>query len=94
MLPFFITFFITAVILLGCSWVFSRKRSPMRYIIPMIVVFISAVLIIISFIVGEWEGMGLGLHGFAIFIGAAFSLIVTAFISSAKDLKKSLKVRR
>lgn len=90
MLPFFITFIITAVILLGFSWFFSRKNSPMRYVLPVIIVLISAVLILISFVIDEWEGMGLGLYGFAMFIGAAFSLIVTAFISSAKDLKKSL----
>jgi len=90
MLPFIIAFTITAIILLGFSWFFSRKRSPMRYILPMIVALISVVLIFLSFVIGEWEGMGLGLFGFAIFIGAAFALIVTAFISSAKDLKKSL----
>jgi asparagine N-glycosylation enzyme membrane subunit Stt3 len=90
MIPFFITFIITSIILLGFSWFFSRKRSPMRYILPMIVVVSSAILIFTSFVIGEWEGMGLGLYGFAMFIGAAFSLIVTAFISSAKDLKKSL----
>jgi hypothetical protein len=90
MLPFFITFIITAIVLLGTSWYFSRKRSPMRYILPIIVVLISITLIFISFIIGEWEGMGIGLYGFALFVGAAFSLIVTAFISSAKDLRKSL----
>jgi len=90
MLPFIITFIITTVTLLGFSWFFSRKKSPMRYILPMIVVLISTTLIFLSFIIGEWEGMGIGLFGFSIFIGAAFSLIVTAFISSAKDLKKSL----
>ncbi|GAB3797453.1 YesK family protein [Virgibacillus kimchii] len=90
MLPFFITFIITTVILLAFSWFFSRKKSSMRYMLPMIIVLISAVLIFISFVIGEREGMGLGLYGFAIFIGAAFSLIVTAFVSSARDLKKSL----
>ncbi|MFA1820930.1 YesK family protein [Virgibacillus oceani] len=90
MLPFFITFIITTVILLGFSWFFSRKKSPMRYILPMIVVLISTALIFLSFVIGDWEGMGMGVFGFSIFIGAAFSLIVTAFISSAKDLKKSL----
>ncbi|WP_164214480.1 YesK family protein [Virgibacillus sp. YIM 98842] len=91
MLPFIIVSIITAIVLLGFNWFFSRKRSPMRYILPMIVVLISIALIFISFVIGEWEGMGIGLYGFAIFIGAALSLIITAFISSAKDLKKSLR---
>ncbi|PAV29672.1 hypothetical protein CIL05_09875 [Virgibacillus profundi] len=88
---FLIISIITAILLLGISFVFSKKKSSMRYIIPLIVTLISVLLIIISFFVSDWTGMGIGLYGFAIFIGSAFALIITAFVTSARDLKKNIR---
>ncbi|OZU87526.1 hypothetical protein CIL03_15650 [Virgibacillus indicus] len=90
MINFFIFSIITVILLLGISLFFSKKKSPLRYIIPLTVTLISILFITISFFVGDWTGMGMGLYGFAVFIGSALALILTAFVTSAGDLKNRI----
>lgn len=90
MINFFIVSIITAILLLGISLLFSKRKSPMRYIIPLAATLISILFIAISFLAGDWTGLGLGLYGFAVFIGSALALILTAFVTTAGELKKRL----
>ncbi|MEC5425705.1 YesK family protein [Virgibacillus sp. C22-A2] len=82
---------ITSVLLIGISWVYHRKKSPLKFIIPLTFLLISIAAIILSFFAGEWTGLGLGMLAFAVFIGSAIALIVTAMISSTSELRKLIK---
>jgi len=79
----------TVIILLTTTLYFQSKKSPLQYFIPIGVIILSLVLIGISFIVGAWEGIGLGTIGFTLFIGSAIPFIMTAIIANMKELKKS-----
>lgn len=82
-------FIATAIILLIISLYFQSKKSPLQYFIPIAVIVLSLILITISFIIGAWEGIGLGTIGFALFIGSAIPFLITAFVANMKELKKS-----
>jgi len=79
----------TIIILLTITLYFQSKKSPLQYFIPIAVILISLILIGISFIVGAWEGIGLGAIGFTLFIGSALPFIITAIVANMKELKKS-----
>ncbi|MBU5465974.1 hypothetical protein KQI49_03915 [Virgibacillus sp. MSJ-26] len=79
----------TVIILLTTTLYFQSKKSPLQYFIPIGVIILSLILIGISFIVGAWEGIGLGTIGFTLFIGSAIPFIMTAIIANMKELKKS-----
>ncbi|WP_458738138.1 YesK family protein [Bacillus pumilus] len=49
---------ILVVIILGGSLIFKKKKSPLQYGFPAIFMMVS--IIISSFFVGEWEGLGMG----------------------------------
>ncbi|MBM7715166.1 CHASE2 domain-containing sensor protein [Bacillus thermophilus] len=63
--------------------VFKRKSL----ILPYIVLALSIILLIISFSIGSWEGMGLGVFSLALFMGAFISLIVLTFYEAFKKKK-------
>lgn len=63
--------FIIAIILLSQ---FS-KRLEKKVLFPIAFIFISIVLFFISFIIGGWEGMGMGAISVSLFIASIVSLI-------------------
>ncbi|WP_060681055.1 hypothetical protein [Virgibacillus halodenitrificans] len=85
---FFIIAPLTFILLTSLNWFFGRSKSPLAYLFPISVIFISMILIIIAFLINDLEGIGI--IGFALFIGAAVALLITAIISSSKELKKHL----
>lgn len=91
MTEFITTIVITVALLLAVSIYFLVKKSPLKYIIPMVGLIISLLLIGISFLAGNgWTGIAMGFNGFAIFIGSAISFILIAMITNILELKRSL----
>lgn len=82
-------FIATVIILLTITLYFQSKKSPLQYFIPIGVIVLSLIIIGISFVVGSWEGIGLGAIGFTLFIGSAIPFIITAIVANMKELKKS-----
>lgn len=54
---------------------FLANRLEIKLLFPVAFTFISIGLFIISFIVGEWGGMGLGAVSIAVFIASLIALI-------------------
>lgn len=86
-MEFFLTIGITIFLLFSFSIYFYKKKHLKQFIIPIAGILLSLLLIILSFFIGAWEGMGLGFFGFAIFIGSAVTVITIAIIHNTKDLK-------
>lgn len=84
------TFIVTAIVLFGINLYFQSKSSPLQYFISIGVIVSSLVMIGISFVTGTpLEGVSIGMFGFALFLGAAISFILTAITGNMKDLKKA-----
>ncbi|TQS75402.1 hypothetical protein DX933_06745 [Ornithinibacillus gellani] len=79
---------ITFIILMGISIYFHTKNSPLKYLIPIIFIMLSFIMIGYSFVIGGFEGMGVGAVGFAIFIGAALAFILTDIVVRVKTFKE------
>lgn len=71
--------FMTAIItvsLISISLIFQKNDSKLHYIISPLFIVLSIVLLLISFFVGGWEGIGLGAISFSIMIASVISSIV------------------
>lgn len=71
--------FMTGVItasLLGISLIFRKNNSKLHYIISPLFIMVSVVLLLISFLVGGWEGLGIGAISLSILIASVISSIV------------------
>ncbi|MCD5324389.1 MULTISPECIES: YesK family protein [Pontibacillus] len=71
----FMTGIITAS-LLGISLIFRKNNSKLHYIISPLFIMVSVVLLLISFLVGGWEGLGIGAISLSILIASVISSIV------------------
>lgn len=80
----------TFIILASVSIYFQTKNSPLQYMLSIIGIIIGLLIIGISFLNGNWQGLSLGTIGFAIFLGSAMAFIITAIIANMRDLKKQL----
>lgn len=63
---------------------FKRKRV----LFPSIVFVLSVILFIFSFILGEWEGMGLGAFSVSLLIASFISLALLIIYQAFKTSKK------
>ncbi|MFD1863238.1 YesK family protein [Planococcus chinensis] len=72
---------VTSIILIYISWMFSKKNSSFQYAVPLIVAILSIITIALSFIVGRWSGMGIGVIGLTFLIASIIALVVTSFLS-------------
>ncbi|MFJ5964157.1 YesK family protein [Bacillus sp. NPDC093026] len=72
---------ILAVIILGGSLIFKKKKSPIQYGFPAIFIMVSLILFMISFFVGEWEGMGLSAISVSLLIASVIALMMTSILS-------------
>ncbi|KSU72984.1 YesK family protein [Bacillus altitudinis] len=75
-----LTVFLT-IFILSVSLIFKRKNAPLQYGIPSILIFISMILLLISFFVGKWEGLGLGAISISLLIASVITLIINAILS-------------
>ncbi|MFP7238331.1 YesK family protein [Bacillus altitudinis] len=75
-----LTVFLT-IFILSVSLIFKRKNAPLQYGIPSILIIISIILLLISFFVGSWEGLGLGAISISLLIASVITLIINAILS-------------
>ncbi|MCM3190706.1 hypothetical protein M3596_18415 [Bacillus subtilis] len=64
---------------------FKKKKSPLQYGIPPVLMVLSIILFIVSFIVGKWEGIGIGAIGVSLFVSSVIALIVISILGFLKD---------
>ncbi|WP_168746994.1 YesK family protein [Bacillus mojavensis] len=76
---------IFCVIIVGISLLFKKKKSPLQYGIPSVLMVLSIILFIVSFIVGRWEGIGLGAISVSLFVSSVIALIVISALGFLKD---------
>lgn len=76
---------ITSIILIYISWIFHKKNSPFQYVVPLIVAILSVIAIGLSFIVGRWAGMGMGIIGLSFLVASIIALAITSFLSFRKN---------
>ncbi|MBR7795769.1 hypothetical protein GT022_06875 [Agaribacter marinus] len=80
--------------LLGLTLVFivviviiSLPLKQMKFLVPLIFILFSIILFIISTIVGQWEGMQLGVISASLFIVSPVSLILIFVLQQLKFKK-------
>lgn len=78
MLSLVVLAFISVIIITSLS--FISKDIEKRVLIPIVFGFISTLLFVISFIIGGWEGMGLGAVSVTLFVASIASLIITVLL--------------
>ncbi|ASN07364.1 hypothetical protein CFK40_10550 [Virgibacillus necropolis] len=59
---------------------FISKRIEKRVLFPIAFTFISIVLFFISFIIGRWEGMGMGAVSISLFVASIIALIAIVLL--------------
>ncbi|GGD14583.1 YesK family protein [Pontibacillus salipaludis] len=67
---------IITVILICASLLFKINKSQLQYILSPIFMLLSFVLLLISFLVGRWEGLGIGAISFSVLIASIITSIV------------------
>ncbi|MCA0118940.1 YesK family protein [Bacillus sp. RSS_NA_20] len=70
MSSFWLLTVILTIVILVVSVIFKRKDAPLQYGIPSILIIISIILLLISFFVGSWEGLGLGAISISLLIAS------------------------
>ncbi|QSS98759.1 hypothetical protein IMZ31_11645 [Pontibacillus sp. ALD_SL1] len=67
---------IITIILICASLLFKKNKSQLQYILSPLFMLISFVLLLISFLVGRWEGLGIGALSFSVLIASIITSIV------------------
>ncbi|MDV3451203.1 YesK family protein [Bacillus safensis] len=80
-MPFWLLTTILTVIILGFSLIFKKRKSSLQYGFPSVLMMASIILLIISFFVGEWEGLGMGAMSVSLLIASVISLTIISFLS-------------
>ncbi|UDF16406.1 YesK-like family protein [Bacillus pumilus] len=80
-MSFWILTTILTVIILGISLIFKKKKSSFQYGFPSVLMLVSIILLLISFFVGGWEGLGLGAISISLLIASVIALIITSILS-------------
>ncbi|WP_111292369.1 YesK family protein [Bacillus safensis] len=80
-MPLWLLTTILTIIILGISLVFKKRNSSLQYGFPAVLMIVSIILLIISFFVGRWAGIGLGTISISLFISSVIALIMTSILS-------------
>ncbi|MCM2989345.1 hypothetical protein M3580_08880 [Bacillus safensis] len=80
-MPLWLLTTILTIIILGISLVIKKRNSSLQYGFPAVLMIVSIILLIISFFVGRWEGLGLGTISISLFISSVIALIMTSILS-------------
>ena len=75
---------ILSVVTIGISLIFKKRKSPLQYGIPSVLMMLSIILFIVSFFVGRWEGLGLGAVSISVLISSIITLIVVSILGFLK----------
>lgn len=87
-MSFWILTTILTVIILGISLIFKKKKSSFQYGFPAVLMMVSIILLLISFFVGGWEGLGLGAISISLLIASVIALIITSILSYFSGMKQ------
>ncbi|MGE6629198.1 YesK family protein [Bacillus sp. NPDC077027] len=79
---------ILTIIIIGISLIFQKKNSPLHYGFLAILMMVSIILLIISFFVGKWEGLGLGAISVSLLISSVIAIIITSVSEFFNDKQK------
>ncbi|MDR0123950.1 MULTISPECIES: YesK-like family protein [Bacillus] len=80
---------ILTVIIFGISLIFKKRNSSFQYGFPAALMMVSIILLIISFFVGRWEGLGLGAISVSLLISSVIALIITSISGFFKSEQKN-----
>ncbi|MBO0995865.1 YesK family protein [Bacillus sp. SD088] len=72
-------------ITIGSFLLFKRKRV----LVPIIILLISLALFALSFVIGGWEGMGLGVISLSLLISSFISLVLLMFYEIYRMMKNT-----
>ncbi|MEK5497296.1 YesK family protein [Bacillus sp. FSL M8-0077] len=72
---------ILTIVILGVCFIFKRQNIPLQYGISSILILVSIILLLISFFVGSWEGLGLGAISISLLVASVITLIINAILS-------------
>ncbi|MFB4185412.1 YesK family protein [Bacillus velezensis] len=75
---------ILSVVTIGISLMFKKRKSPLQYGIPSVLMMLSIILLIVSFFVGRWEGLGLGAVSISVLISSIITLIIVSILGFSK----------
>ncbi|PAE15994.1 hypothetical protein CHH91_10145 [Virgibacillus sp. 7505] len=78
-MEFWIMIILFTALIIGISLFFKNKKPPLMYIIPFAFTLISIVLLIASFTIGGFSGMGMTVSSIGLLISSAAALIVVSF---------------
>lgn len=77
-----------SVVIIVIALFFKDKKV----FVPIVVNLLSILVIIISFIVGRWEGLGLGFIGLSIFLASIIALIFCGLIIYLSNNRKEARL--
>jgi YesK-like protein len=76
---------VSSIILIYISLFFNKKGSVFQFVVPLITSLVSFTLIILGFIVGRWQGIGLGTIGLSLLVSSIIALIVISLVTIRKS---------
>jgi len=88
-MSFWLLTIILTVIIFGISLIFKKRNSSLQYGFPAVLMMVSIILLIISFFVGRWEGLGLGAISVSLLISSVIALIITSISGFFKGEQKN-----
>ncbi|MEC0304155.1 YesK family protein [Terribacillus saccharophilus] len=83
-MEFWFMIIIFTALIIGISLFFKNKKPPVMYLIPSAFTAVSIVLLIASFIIGGFSGMGMIVFSIGLLISSAATLIVVSFYGFLK----------
>jgi YesK-like protein len=84
-MEFWIMIIIFAALIIGIFLFFKNKKPPVMYIIPSAFTAVSIVLLIASFVIGGFSGMGMTVISIGLLISSAAALIVVSLFGFLKS---------
>ncbi len=72
---------ILTFIILGVSLIFKKKKSSFQYGFPSVLMLVSIILLLTSFFVGGWEGLGLGAISVSLLVSSVITFIITSILN-------------
>lgn len=85
MMEFWFMIIIFAALIIGISLFFKNKKPPVMYLIPSAFTAVSIVLLIASFTIGGFSGMGMTVISIGLLISSVAALIIVSFYGVLKS---------
>nr|WP_318540287.1 YesK family protein [Terribacillus saccharophilus] len=86
-MEFWFMIIIFAALIITISLFFKNKKPPVMYIVPSAFTAVSIVLLIASFVIGGFSGMGMTVISIGLLISSAAALFVVSLFGFLKNEK-------